>query len=625
MTLIVPGRTSKASKLSVPESSGRTQGILVTSLAKDQLPDWDDLVTKSPHGTVFHYSWWLNATGVDFEILGCWDEDGKLVAGMPLPRKKRTGLRLYHAPSLAPYLGPIFDLSGAESISEQLSRMRHWGETLGHAVQGFDCLHYLAGAAGPDLQGFVWAGFRAEIAYTFRIDAGTTSEEVFHQISRTHRQKLRKNAQYAVETADDVASLSKLSNQTFLRQGMSRPFDDHYLRRLWDAASKRGRAILYMARELDGTPVASLLVVNDDRTSYQIVSGMDMKLRDSPAGYLLTWRAICDALEAGRAFDFEGSGVRGVEQYYRRWGVPARPVWHLKKEGSLRGLIATTVFSEMKVSRRKTTQPSRIRIPKASKEPPSSTLQAAQPPQLFVRMARSIVAWGAPNNSEENLSWRYLRECERVLDVACGTGKFIARRPRGVTGVDIDEENVAACRACGFDAVQGNALNLPFTDGSFDGVHSAQVMFVFQPKHAVRYLDELVRVTKPGGIIAISNLCDLEEVFAFPEVARPYPPQSVFRMISTPQQRGGTDVRGVVFKGLRFRHSPLIKFDFSMSPRMWRVGSVLNALQYGFLLRRYWSYRGYTIIFEKTRSSAPAPAPASALQLSRTASETAAQ
>jgi len=37
----------------------------------------------------------------DFKILGCWnDENGKLVAGIPLPRKKRAGLVLYHSPRL---------------------------------------------------------------------------------------------------------------------------------------------------------------------------------------------------------------------------------------------------------------------------------------------------------------------------------------------------------------------------------------------------------------------------------------------------------------------------------------------------------------------------------------------
>lgn len=334
--------------LVVSDASGESKRVkerpIVSILNSDQFQDWDALVTRSPHGTVFHHSWWLEGTGADFDILGCWDENKKLVAGIPLPRKKRAGLVLYHSPRLTPYLGPIFDLTGANGCSEKLSRMRRDGERLAMAIEGFDSFLYTVPSIGPDLQGFLWAEFQAEMAYTFRFDASTTSENVWEQMVRTHRQKLKKQTQYVVESSDDIRALATLSSQTFERQGIACPFDENYLRALWSAVSKRGRANLYVAREPNGRPIAALFVVHDDRTSYQIVSGVDMNLPNCPAGYLLTWRAISDALGAGRAFDFEGSRVRGVEQYYRRWGAPAYPVWKLKKTGSLRGLLASAVF-----------------------------------------------------------------------------------------------------------------------------------------------------------------------------------------------------------------------------------------------------------------------------------------
>jgi hypothetical protein len=317
----------------------------IALLSPSEFRQWDALVSISPHGTVFHYSWWLEATSTEFKILGCWDGDGNLIGGIPLPFKRKAGFVLYHSPCLTPYLGPVFDLTDAETDGEKLSVMRVCGERLARGIQGFDSFSTIAGAAAPDLQGFLWAGFRAGLTYTFRIAASTAQDKAFQQITRTHRQKLKKAAQYIVETGDDVASLSQLSGQTFERQGVERPYDEAYLRRLWEQVSQRGRGILYTARDLTGRPVASLFVVNDNRTSYQIVSGVDISQRDSPAGYLLTWRAICDTLNAGRTFDFEGSRIRGVEQYYRRWGAQAHPVWHLEKTGSFRGLLAKSLIA----------------------------------------------------------------------------------------------------------------------------------------------------------------------------------------------------------------------------------------------------------------------------------------
>jgi hypothetical protein len=319
--------------------------VVVADLTHEHFPQWDDLVSRSPHGTVFHYSWWLEATGGEFKILGYWDKHGKLVGGIPLPFKRKRGFVLYHSPLLTPYLGPIFDLAATDDTADRLYIMRSRGEQLAQAIRGFDSLSYIAGASGPDLQGFLWAGFHADLTYTFRLEAGTTVDQAFQKVKRTHRQKLKKQPEYSVEAGGNVSALSALSNQPFQRQGIARPFTDQYLRCLCEAALKRGRAIVYTARVPDGRPVAALLVVNDDRTSYQIVSGVDMSLPDCPAGAVLTWRAICDTLNAGRTFDFEGSRIRGVEEYYRRWGGQAYPVWQLNKTGSLRGLLAKLVLS----------------------------------------------------------------------------------------------------------------------------------------------------------------------------------------------------------------------------------------------------------------------------------------
>jgi hypothetical protein len=230
--------------------------------------------------------------------------------------------------------------------ADRLSLMRQGGEQLARAIRGFDLLSYTAGATGPDLQGFLWAGFRVHLAYTFRIEAGTTADEALQQISRRRKDHLKKNAQYIIKGGNDVSALAALSNQTFERQGIKCPFTEKYLGRLWEEVTKREAGVIYTAHDLQGDAAAALLVVNDPRTSTQIVSGIDMNLRGS-AGVLLTWRAICDALEAGRAFDFEGSRIRGVEQYYRRWGAQSYPVWQLSKTGSLRGLTAKFVLERL--------------------------------------------------------------------------------------------------------------------------------------------------------------------------------------------------------------------------------------------------------------------------------------
>ena len=98
---------------------------------------------------------------------------------------------------------------------------------------------------------------------------------------------------------------------------------------------------------------------------------------------------------------------------------------------------------------------------------------------------------------------------DRVLDACCGTGDLaLADLKAGgrVTGLDFSERMLERARAKSSEVewVQGDALALPFADGSFDG---ATVGF------GARNLDdleaglrELRRVLRPGGRLGILEI-----------------------------------------------------------------------------------------------------------------------
>src|SRR5580704_18755967 len=310
-------------------------------LSVEDYPTWDELVNKSPHGTVFHHSWWLAATSSSFRILGVRNEEGELAGGLPLPSKRVRGLRLLHAPTLTPYLGPIFDISGADGACEQLHLMRSCGEALARAIGPFDSFRQIAGAAGPDLQGFLWAGFTASLAYTFRFSSRQSVDEISKAMTRTHMQKLTKAKRLNLEISRQgrVETLIELNRMTFDRKKTAVPFDAGLVLRLWEAAYSRGNANLYVATG-ERVPIAALLTVHDERTTYQIVSGFNPAFPDLPGQNVVLWTALQDAIEAGRNYDFEGSSLRGVETFYRRWGCEAVPVGKIEKTGSLRGTLA---------------------------------------------------------------------------------------------------------------------------------------------------------------------------------------------------------------------------------------------------------------------------------------------
>ena len=107
-----------------------------------------------------------------------------------------------------------------------------------------------------------------------------------------------------------------------------------------------------------------------------------------------------------------------------------------------------------------------------------------------------------------------LRPGESVLEVGCGTGvldRWLARRTQGrnrIVGVDISafflREAAALAKKEGLENViefqEANAEALPFPDGSFD---VAMASTVIQRVNADRMMAEMVRITKPGGRVAV--------------------------------------------------------------------------------------------------------------------------
>jgi len=97
-----------------------------------------------------------------------------------------------------------------------------------------------------------------------------------------------------------------------------------------------------------------------------------------------------------------------------------------------------------------------------------------------------------------------------ILDVGCGTGNFaVALASRfqnaNVTGLDRSQAFIASARSLDpenrrLTFEEGEATALPFADRSFDATLSLLVVnFIPDAERAVR---EMVRVTKPGGLVA---------------------------------------------------------------------------------------------------------------------------
>jgi len=107
----------------------------------------------------------------------------------------------------------------------------------------------------------------------------------------------------------------------------------------------------------------------------------------------------------------------------------------------------------------------------------------------------------------------------RVLDVACGPGivtAALAAVAAEVVGLDLTPEMLTKarerCAKAGRTNVvfqEGSATALPFADGSFDAAVTRLSFHHFLAPADV--LAEMLRVVKPGGIVAVADVVGTEQ------------------------------------------------------------------------------------------------------------------
>jgi ubiquinone/menaquinone biosynthesis C-methylase UbiE len=111
----------------------------------------------------------------------------------------------------------------------------------------------------------------------------------------------------------------------------------------------------------------------------------------------------------------------------------------------------------------------------------------------------------------------YLRPGMNLLDVGCGPGTITlglaqAVAPGRVTGIDHDATHVEAAKALAAERGvtnvsfrRGDALSLPFADGSFDAVFENDLL-THLAENAVRAAREVYRVLKAEGFFAARDV-----------------------------------------------------------------------------------------------------------------------
>ena len=292
--------------------------MVVEYLKNSDFKSWDEFVENSPQGSIFAKSWYLDALGVDYKILVVKDKN-ILKAGIVLAKNE---IKTYANPMLDKYLGIMFakmDGGTHKVVSNQYKCM----ELILDKIKNIATFDYYFHPAFDNWTPLSWAGFTQQSRYTYRIENTNKSLE---EIRQNYHTNIKRNIKNAIKNGVTIKrnipfeELWQVVNKTFLRQGSKAPFNKEKLRRYISILQKRGNFTSFGAYDNQNRCVAILGLVYDSKSSYLLLNGIDVDIEVRGANAFIIDESIKYFYNICNYYDFEGSMLPGIEQFYRRFG-----------------------------------------------------------------------------------------------------------------------------------------------------------------------------------------------------------------------------------------------------------------------------------------------------------------
>lgn len=288
----------------------------------------------SPEGAevpLFQQGWWLDAAAgpANWTVI-LHQEEGRLVASLPLCRRARGRMpTLGHAPFspwAGPWLAPAQRSNPARALTEARGRLSALMAALperGLYAQNWapECADALPFHAGGALVLTRWTHVLGELGDRDRLWAG---------LRDSTRREIRKAEGRAGLTAlpepgTGPETLARLWAATFARQNRPPPAPPARLAALMRAAEARGQGVVVTARDGAGRAHAATALVWDRTRAWYLAGGADPELRVSGAGSLCLWQAIGVAGGHVSCFDFEGSMEPAIARHFASFGAQPMP------------------------------------------------------------------------------------------------------------------------------------------------------------------------------------------------------------------------------------------------------------------------------------------------------------
>lgn len=315
------------------------QGLSIGCIADFDHHDWDDLVSRSPQTTPFHYreSLAVQAAHADADLHLLVGYKGHEAVGLfPVFEKRKGGMTMAFSPApglWVSYLGPAL-------LNHRKLKRRKRERRTKRFVQG--CLDWIERELSPkytqvrsgpryrDVRPFEWNDFDIDVRHTYSVDLTPDEENVLMSFSGDARNNIRTEGDYRVYEGgtDEIRAIVSQVRARHDEQDESYGVTPRFVADLYERLPE-GTVRPY-ACEIGGEFAGGMVAVEAGDTVYRWQGGAKHD-RDLPVNDLVDWAIMTDAMDRGvENYDLVGANEERLCGYKAKFAPELRSYYAME-------------------------------------------------------------------------------------------------------------------------------------------------------------------------------------------------------------------------------------------------------------------------------------------------------